>query len=124
MTTGRERRVHRDSKNFSVRCGTWNPQLSWRLCWKRVSSAMHQRIFHGLVWVFFAGGATICPAEDSTNSDTGWKQAGHDKDLVIYSRPHPGSAVKEFKAIGSVDAPTYAVCAVIDDFQNYPKFMP
>ena len=85
---------------------------------------MHQRIFHGLVWVFLAGGITICAAEDATNSDAGWKQAGRDKDLVIYSRVHAGSQIKEFKAVGPVDAPTHAVCAVIDDFQNYPKFMP
>jgi hypothetical protein len=38
--------------------------------------------------------------------------------------PRPGSQLKEFKAVGPIDAPTGAVCAVIDDFQNYPKFMP
>ena len=31
---------------------------------------------------------------------------------------------KEFKAVGPIDAPTRAVGAVIDDFENYPKFMP
>jgi hypothetical protein len=85
---------------------------------------MHQRLFHGLAWVFLAGGPTLCAAEDSTNLDTSWKLAARDKDIVIYSRPHPGSPLKEFKATGSVDAPTNTVCAVIDDFQNYPKFMP
>jgi Polyketide cyclase / dehydrase and lipid transport. len=46
------------------------------------------------------------------------------KDVIIYSRPHADSNLKEFKAIGSIDAPSYAVHAVIDDFENYPKFMP
>ena len=47
-----------------------------------------------------------------------------EKNVAIYSRPRPGSQLKEFKAVGPIDAPTGAVCAVIDDFQNYPKFMP
>ena len=44
--------------------------------------------------------------------------------MIIYSRPHTDSNLKEFKAIGSIDASSYAVHAVIDDFENYPKFMP
>ena len=32
--------------------------------------------------------------------------------------------MKEFQAIGAIDAPTGAVHAVIDDFENYPHFMP
>ena len=35
-----------------------------------------------------------------------------------------GSPIKEFKAIGAIDAPTGAVHAVIDDFEDYPRFMP
>jgi hypothetical protein len=65
----------------------------------------------------------FCAAEESTN-EGGWTVAVRDKDVAIYSRPHPGSPLKEFKAVGPVDAPTQAVSAVIDDFQNYPKFMP
>ena len=69
-----------------------------------------------------------CPAlvagEDASSADTSWKLVAHDKDLEIYSRLRPGSPLKEFKAIGPIDAPTRAVGAVIDDFENYPKFMP
>ena len=54
----------------------------------------------------------------------GWKVAAKAKDVVIYSRPHPGSHLKEFSAVGSIDAPTRAVHAVLDDFENYPNFMP
>jgi hypothetical protein len=54
----------------------------------------------------------------------GWTLAADMKDVIIYSRPHPDSRLKEFKAIGSIDASTCAVHAVIDDFENYPKFMP
>jgi polyketide cyclase/dehydrase/lipid transport protein len=85
---------------------------------------MRQPIFHGLMPVLLAASSTIVAAEESSNVESGWKLAVRDKEVEIYSRPHPGSPLKEFKAIGPVEAPTHAVCAVIDDFQNYPKFMP
>jgi len=85
--------------------------------------AVHQRIFRGLMSIFLAGSPTVFAAVDS--SDEGWKLAGgRENNLAIYSRLRQGSPLKEFKAVGAIDAPTYAVCAVIDDFQNYPKFMP
>ena len=84
---------------------------------------MRQRIFYGLISTFLAGLPAFCAAEESTN-EGGWTVAVRDKDVAIYSRPHPGSPLKEFKAVGPIDAPTQAVSAVIDDFQNYPKFMP
>src|SRR4029450_1484150 len=85
---------------------------------------MHQRIFPALISFLLAGSPTVFAAEESTNKDGDWKLSVRDKDVAIYSRPHPGSSLKEFKAVGPIDAPTNAVCAVIDDFQNYPKFMP
>lgn len=54
----------------------------------------------------------------------GWKIAAKTKDVTIYSRPHPDSHLKEFSAVGPIDATTRAVHAVIDDFENYPRFMP
>jgi hypothetical protein len=85
--------------------------------------AVHQRIFRGLIWIFLAGSSTVFAAVDS--SDEGWQLAGvRENNLAIYSRPRPGSSLKEFKAVGPIDAPSVAVSAVIDDFQNYPKFMP
>jgi Polyketide cyclase / dehydrase and lipid transport len=85
---------------------------------------MHQRIFHGLISIFLAGCPTAFAAEESTNTGDDWNLSAREKNLAIYSRLRPGSPLKEFKAVGPVDAPTYTVCAVIDDFQNYPKFMP
>src|SRR6184192_1421660 len=73
--------------------------------------------------IFFAGSPTVFAAVDS--SDEGWKPAAvRENNVAIYSRARPGSPLKEFKAVGPIDAPPGAVCAVIDDFQNYPKFMP
>jgi len=85
---------------------------------------MHQRIFQGLMSILVAGGPTAFAAEESISTDDYWKPSAQEKNVAIYSRPRPGSPLKEFKAVGPIDAPTAAVCAVIDDFQNYPKFMP
>jgi len=60
----------------------------------------------------------------SVNPNEGWTLTSGSKDVGLYSRPHAGSRLNEFKAIGSIDAPTRAVHAVIDDFENYPGFMP
>src|SRR5438876_1190117 len=60
----------------------------------------------------------------SINVEDGWKLTIETRDVAIYSRPHTDSRLKEFRAIGPIDAPTYSVHAVIDDFENYPKFMP
>jgi hypothetical protein len=60
----------------------------------------------------------------SVSPKDGWKLAADAKEVIIYSRPHADSNLKEFKAIGSIDASTCAVHAVIDDFENYPTFMP
>jgi hypothetical protein len=85
---------------------------------------VHQRIFNGLISIFLAGCPTAFAAEESISTDDYWKLSAREQTVTIYSRPRPGSSLKEFKAVGPIDAPTGAVGAVIDDFQNYPKFMP
>jgi len=85
---------------------------------------MHQRIFHALMSILLAGGPIAFAGEESISTDDYWKLSAREKNVAIYSRPRPGSPLKEFKAVGPIDAPTSAVSAVIEDFQNYPKFMP
>jgi hypothetical protein len=85
---------------------------------------MPQRIFPALISLLLAGSPTVFAAEESTNKDGDWKLSAREKDVAIYSRARTGSRLKEFKAIGPIDAPTSAVGAVIDDFENYPGFMP
>ena len=85
---------------------------------------MHQRIFHGLISILLAGSPATLPADESISTDDYWKLSAREKNVAIYTRPRPGSPLKEFKAVASIDAPSNAVSAVIDDFQNYPKFMP
>ena len=85
---------------------------------------MDQRVFQGLMSILLAGSPTAFTAEESTNTGNDWKLSAREKDVAIYSRLRPGSSLKEFKAVGPIDASAHSVSAVIDDFQNYPKFMP
>ncbi len=84
------------------------------------------RILPPLVSILLVCSSSAFAAElsSSVNAEEGWKLATETRDISIYSRPHADSRLKEFKAIGAIDAPTCAVHAVIDDFENYPKFMP
>jgi Polyketide cyclase / dehydrase and lipid transport len=88
--------------------------------------AMLCRVLSGLGSILLLSGSDTFAAEfsSSVSSKEGWKLAADAKDVLTYSRPHADSNLKEFKAIGFIDAPSYAVHAVIDDFENYPKFMP
>jgi hypothetical protein len=87
------------------------------------------RFFPLALSIFVAGVRTASadpPAFSASSFDPndGWKIATKVKDVTIYSRLHPGSHLKEFTAVGSIDASTRAVHAVLDDFENYPAFMP
>jgi len=88
--------------------------------------AMKRRLLQGVVLVLSGIIVTALGAEfsSSVNSSEGWKLTSGSKDVAIYSRPHAGSRLKEFRAVGLIDAPTWAVHAVIDDLENYPHFMP
>jgi Polyketide cyclase / dehydrase and lipid transport len=64
--------------------------------------------------------ATPASAED----DQQWRLVSENGGVTIYSRVRSGSPLKEFKAIGRIEAPTHAVHNVINDVEGYPKFMP
>src|SRR6266566_455154 len=88
--------------------------------------AMLCRVLPGFGLILLVSGWNTFGAEFSSavNPVDGWKLAADTKEAINYSRPHAESRLKEFKAIGAIDASTYAVHGVIDDFENYPKFMP
>jgi hypothetical protein len=73
---------------------------------------------------FFVGGTalSIFAAEPAQTGD--WKLVKQANGVTIYSRPHPGSHLKEFRAIGEIDAPSATTEKVIDDYEAYPSFMP
>ena len=60
----------------------------------------------------------------AADPNAGWKMAAKSSDVSVYTRVREGSPVKEFKAVGQIDAATSVVNAVLDDFEQYPKFMP
>ena len=60
----------------------------------------------------------------SSETKDDWKLATERNSVTIYTRPHPGSGLKEFKAIGEIAAPTRAIADVIEDVDAYPNFMP
>ena len=60
----------------------------------------------------------------SVDPRSGWTLISQSEELAVYGRLRPGSPIKEFRAVGDIDAPTANVRAVIDDVKNYPKFMP
>jgi polyketide cyclase/dehydrase/lipid transport protein len=71
-----------------------------------------------------AVGAGLVVAAAAPAAQEDWKLAKQTGGVSIYSRPHPGSSLKEFKAVGEVDAPTKTVHEVLDDVAAYPSFMP
>lgn len=73
--------------------------------------------------LFFIGfAATFSYAADPPAED--WKLVSQSSGLTIYGRTRAGSPIKEFKAVGHIDATPRAVLAVIDDTDAYPRFMP
>ena len=74
-----------------------------------------------LVLVAGASGQEVLKPADPKE---GWKLASKKDGITIYSRVRAGSPIKEFKAIGEIDAPSGIAYAVIADFENYPRFMP
>src|ERR1700730_6203093 len=85
---------------------------------------MEQRL---LLPMFLVLAGTACLASEPSKSDpvnADWKLATESNGVMIYSRPHPGSSLKEFKGMGVIDASSRAVHQVIDDIDAYPTFMP
>jgi hypothetical protein len=88
---------------------------------------MHWRHFFLVAATFVLADAMpdAFAADGAGSTDlAGWKLAAETKGVVIYSRLHPSSDLKEFKAVGSIDASSDAVHAVLGDIANYPDFMP
>jgi hypothetical protein len=65
---------------------------------------------------------TFTAAEQPSASE--WTAEGGGNGITIHSRTRAGSAIKEFRGIGVIDAPPAAVFAVVDDSEAYPSFMP
>ena len=87
---------------------------------------MGLRCLAGLFVFLGATSLSIFAAEtiQPTNPNDGWKLVKEGGGISLYYRARAGTALKEFKATGEIDASTRAVHNVIDDLENYSSFMP
>lgn len=76
-----------------------------------------------LITIFLATVALSIFASEPAQTEE-WKLAKQTNGVAIYSRAHPGSKLKEFRAIGEIEAPPATVRKVIDDYEAYSSFMP
>ena len=53
-----------------------------------------------------------------------WREVSRTANLAVSVRDRIGNSVKELRAVGVIDAPTWVVKNVLDDVDSYPKFMP
>jgi hypothetical protein len=67
--------------------------------------------------VLALGGYAVAADED-------WSVASRSPEVVVYERTRKGFALREFKAIGVLEAPPEVIKRVIDDVNEYPRFMP
>ena len=87
---------------------------------------MERRIFPAIL-VFLFGTSLSSFATESiqpTDPNDGWKFVKESSGITIYNRLRYGSRLKEFKAVGEINAPTRAVKGVMDDREGYASFMP
>ena len=68
--------------------------------------------------------AAVVRAAEKNEPGGEWVQDSVSNGITIYSRARDGSALKEFKGVGVIEAPAASVFAVLDDSEAYPSFMP
>jgi len=81
---------------------------------------MHRLTFISFLFLF---SVQLCAADDHTLA-TEWKEEATGDEIIIYSRTREDSTLKEFKSVGTIDARSSAVFAVLNDVEAYPSFMP
>lgn len=59
-----------------------------------------------------------------TAEEPKWKLDAESDQVKVYARAHDGSAVREMKAEGLIDAPPEVVWKVVRDYDSYTKVMP
>jgi len=53
-----------------------------------------------------------------------WREVSRTANLAVSVRDRGGNPIKELRAVGVIDAPTWVVKNVLDDVDSYPRFMP
>jgi Polyketide cyclase / dehydrase and lipid transport len=87
---------------------------------------MGLRCFAATLVLMGAASLSLFAAEATqpANPNDGWKLIKEGGGISLYSRARAGTAFKEFKALGEIEASTRAVHNVLDDLENYSSFMP
>jgi hypothetical protein len=86
---------------------------------------MEQRSFSAILLLLVAVPGFRLESEPALFSRSdGWKLSGENRGITLYSRPRPGSSLREFKAVGEIEASVHTVHDVIDDTEEYVSFMP
>lgn len=60
----------------------------------------------------------------SAEDEAKWDPVSKAPDLTVYERMHKNSVIREFKAVGIIVMPPEVVLRVLDDVDEYPRFMP
>src|SRR5258708_24760469 len=53
-----------------------------------------------------------------------WVQINSNQNLTAYAKDRPGSSIKELRAVGLVEAPSWVILNVLDEVADYPDLMP
>jgi Polyketide cyclase / dehydrase and lipid transport len=53
-----------------------------------------------------------------------WIKINSNENLTIYSTDRLGTSIKELRAVGLVDAPSWVILNVLNEVADYPDFMP
>ena len=57
-------------------------------------------------------------------AEDGWVKASEENGITIFTREKAGTAIKELKAVGVVDAPPHVCMNVVLDVEHFKDFMP
>ncbi len=79
--------------------------------------------------LYFAFGFALVVASRAADTgaallDEGWSAASSSGGLTIFNRPRKDSGLKEFKAVGVIEAEPAVVRRVLEDTPEFPRFMP
>jgi hypothetical protein len=87
---------------------------------------MERRNFSAILLAVVGTAASCCAGEASTPDEAseGWKLTSKSGEVTLYTRSRVSPLLKEFKAVGQIDASSRTVHNVLDDFIAYPDFMP
>jgi hypothetical protein len=67
-------------------------------------------------------GCLLTALVDSSRAE--WVQIHSSQNLTVFAKDRPGTSIKELRAVGLVDAPSWVILNVLDEVADYPDFMP